>query len=144
MSFVSVLFLLARVGAMWWPLCALGGSFLTGGSRTCLAESQWVCVCPLFQCSFCLQGLGPFGGPCAPWESGLLSRLRLGSMGKPPRSTCITWSIAEVLGLVWLSLKGVCGLCFSALSACKGWGHVVAPVRPGRLIFDGRFSDLSG
>ena len=52
-------------------------------------------------------------------------------MGKHPRSTCITWSIAEVLGLVWLSLKGVCVLCFSALSACKGWGHVVAPVRPG-------------
>ena len=30
----------------------------------------------------------------------------------------------------------VCVLCFSALSACKGWGHLVAPVRPGRLIFD--------
>ena len=49
-------------------------------------------------------------------------------MGKHPRSTCITWSIAEVLGLVWLSLKEVCVLCFSALSVCKGWGHLVAPL----------------
>ena len=88
-------------------------------------------LCPLFQCSFCLQGVGPFGGPCVPWEAELWSPLRLRSMGKHPRSTCLTWRMAEVLGLVWLSLKGVCGLCFSALSACKGWGHVVAPVRPG-------------
>ena len=85
-------------------------------------------LCPLFHCSFCLQGMGPFGGPCVPWEAELWSPLRLGSMGKHPRSTCITWSMAEVLGLVWLSLKGVCVLCFSALSACKGWGHLVAPV----------------
>jgi hypothetical protein len=91
-------------------------------------------LCPLFQCSFCLQGLGPFGGPCVPWEAELWSPLRLGSMGKHPRSTCITWRIAEVLGLAWLSLKGVCVLCFNALSACKGWGHVVAPVRPGREV----------
>ena len=25
------------------------------------------CVSPLFQCSFCLPGLGPGGGPWAPW-----------------------------------------------------------------------------
>ena len=36
--------------------------------------------------------------------------------------------VAEVLGLVWLSLKGVCVLCVSALSVCKGWGHLVAPL----------------
>ena len=30
----------------------------------------------------------------------------------------------------------VCVLCFSALSACKGWGHLVAPVRSGKLICD--------
>ena len=62
--------------------------------------------------------------------SGLLSSLRLGSMGKHPRSTCITWSIAEVLGLVWLSLKGVCVLCFSALSVCKGLGAFGGPCAP--------------
>ena len=92
-------------------------------------------ACPLFQCSLCLQGLGPFGGPGARWEDELWSPVSLGSMGKHPRSTYITWSIAEVLGLVWLSLKEVCVLCFSALSVCKGWGHLVAPVRPGRLMF---------
>ena len=140
-------------------------------------------ACPLFQCSLCLQGLGPFGGPGARWEDELWSPVSLGSMGKHPRSTYITWSIAEVLGLVWLCLngyvsfvsmlfllaragalwwplcssaykgwgllvapehcrgawtclaesQGVCVLCFSAHCACKGWGHVVAPVRPGRL-----------
>ena len=98
-------------------------------------------VCPLFQCSLCSQGLGPFGGPGARWEDELWSPVSLGSMGKHPRSTYITWSIAEVLGLVWLSLNGyepfvsvlfllaragamwwpLCG------SACKGWGHLVAP-----------------
>ena len=45
------------------------------GSWTCLAESQRG-VCPLFQCSFCLQGLGPFGGPCAPWEAHVLTFLK--------------------------------------------------------------------
>ena len=63
-------------------------------------------ACPLFQCSLCLQGLGPFGGPGARWEDELWSPVSLGSMGKHPRSTYITWSIAEVLGLVWLSLNG--------------------------------------
>ena len=107
-------------------------------------------VCPLFQCSLCLQGLGPFGGPGAPWEAELWSPVSLGSMGKHPRSTYITWSIAEVLGLVWLSLNGYVafvsvlfvlarvGAMWGPLrsSACKGWGRLVAPVRPGRLIFD--------
>ena len=95
-------------------------------------------MCPVFQCSFCLPGLGPCGGPCV----ALLARVG-----------AIWWplSIAEVLGLVWLSLKGVCVSFVSVLfllarvgaiwwplcsSACNGWGHLVAPVRPWRLIFD--------
>jgi len=60
-SFVSVFLLLARVGAIWWPLS---------------------CVALFEGCVF------------------------------------------------------VCVLCFSVLAACQAWGQVVAPRRPGRLIFD--------
>ena len=42
------------------------------GSWTCLAGSQSG-VCPLFQCSFCLQGLGAFGGLSAPLEAHVLT-----------------------------------------------------------------------
>merc|ERR1711966_116835 len=80
-------------------------------------------VSPLFQCSFCLQGLGPFGGPCVALLEGRVCVLCFSVL-----SACKGWG--HLVVPVYLCLRGVCVcvLCFSVLSACTGWGHLVAPV----------------
>ena len=95
MSFVSGLFLFARVGAIWWPLCS----------------SAW-CVCPLFQCSFCLPGLGPFGGPCVALFEGCVCPLfqcsfclpGLGPGGGPWAPWGLIFDVFEATGVTFWSI----------------------------------------
>ena len=92
--------------------------------------------------------VGPFGwAVCTPVSKyifwGLWWPLTLGPPAEmnsrfPPHvlvEDCSKNLVAEVLGLAWLSLKGVCVLCFSALSVCKDWGHVVAPLLERTVFF---------
>ena len=78
-------------------------------------------MCPLFQGSFFLPGLGPFGGPCVALLGVCVCPLFQGSFFLPGLGPFGGPSVALLEGCV-------CVLCFSVLSACQGWGHLVAPV----------------